>query len=78
MRKRFLATLLALAMVLSVTPFALATSEDRAGDGAEGTVVATVGDMKYTSLTDAITNANGKEVVLQNNVVLSEAINLRF
>ena len=39
MRKRFLATLLALAMVLSVTPFALASSEDGAGDGAEaGTI----------------------------------------
>ena len=78
MKKRLLATLLALAMLLSTTPFAWAASPDSgmtapANDVATEGAVAQVGDTPYTSLPEAITAAysdSSKTVTLLADVTL--------
>ena len=57
MGKRLLASFLAVAMMLTMAPFAFA-ADDEVSTQATNTNVAQIGDKQYTSITSAITNSN--------------------
>ncbi len=71
-RKKWLALLLSLVMMLALTPGTSLATDDSEG---EDNVVATIGEAEYTSLAEAIREAKeGETVVLQQDVEVETSI----
>ncbi|MBQ4282662.1 MAG: hypothetical protein IJB96_01895, partial [Lachnospira sp.] len=72
--KRIIAIVLCFAMVLSTMSFSVFAEDTTATETSNEKIVAAVGETEYTSLGDAVANADGKTVTLLEDVTLTEKI----